>query len=104
DELARYRTADDALAELEPRTPRQRMHFQRHPGVLAVAAGLLFVRVVALRGLRDRLPVRHARRCQFNVDVELAPQPVDRHLEVRVAKAGQHDLARTVAAELQARV
>ena len=62
--------------------------------VLAAPAGLLDVAPLALGGPRERLLVGHLGLADAGLDAELALQPIDDDLEVQLAHAPDHHLAR----------
>ena len=74
--------------------------------VLAPAAGLADIAVLdLLDALADGLAVSDLRLADVGVDPELAQHAVDQHLEVQLAHAADHGLARfLVAVDLEGRV
>src|SRR5690606_286672 len=94
--LLRHRTADHLVLELEARTRRQRLEAELDAGELAGAAGLLLVRVVVLDRTGDGLAIRHLRRADIRLDLELALQAIDDDLEVELAHPLDDRLARLV--------
>src|SRR6185369_7173580 len=70
------------------------LEVDEHATVLAGAAGLLLVRVLDLLHLApDRLAVGDLRAADVRLDLELAAHPVDQHLQVQFAHAGDDRLA-----------
>src|SRR5215831_7483329 len=65
-----------------------RLQVDDHAAELAGTTGLLLVRVLDLLDLLgDGLPVGDLRAADVGLDLELAPHPVDQHLEVQLAHA-----------------
>ena len=63
----------------------KRLDDQLHVAVLAAAAGLLDVLVLAFRGLRDRLAIRHLRPAYIGLHAEFAHHAVDDDFKVQLA-------------------
>ena len=93
DELPRDRAAEDVVDELEVAAARQRLEPDLAVAELAVAAGLLLVAAVRLGRRGDRLAVGNARQLEVDLDAEAALQLRDRHLDVRLALAGEQQFA-----------
>src|SRR5205823_12900098 len=87
DVLARDAALRDLVLEREPRALLARPHVDHGVTELALAAGLADEPPDAMRGLLDRLLVRHLRLALVGVDAELAQQAVDDDLEVELAHA-----------------
>ena len=105
DVLLWHGAADDAVFELDAPASRQRPDLQLNACELPVAAGLLLVRVLCLALRADCLAVGHAWRVHLQLDTELAFDPLQVDLDVRVAEAGEDHLAGVgVTFEAQARV
>src|SRR3954468_21486578 len=81
DVLARDRPADDLVDELVSGALLLGLEADDGVAVLALAAGLLDVPAVALRGPPDRLPVGDLRLADVRGDLELPDHPVDEHVE-----------------------
>src|SRR5262249_59612735 len=72
-----------------------RLQVDDHAAELAGTTGLLLVRVLDLLDLPGNgLPVGDLRAADVGLDPELAPHPVDQHLEVQLAHARDHRLPR----------
>ena len=93
DVLARDDAADDLVDELVALAVLVGLDLDDDVAVLALAAGLLDVAVVALRGAADRLPVGHVRPADVGRDLELADHAVDEDVQVQLAHAGDSGLA-----------
>ncbi len=70
--LARHRSADDFIDELEPGTSRQRFDLQPDVGILAATARLLFVFALQLGLATQGFTIRHLWRFEQHLDIELA--------------------------------
>ena len=104
-ELLRNRSADDLRLELDAGAALERLDGDHGVAVLALATGLAHEAALALGGLADRLAVADLRPADVGLDLELAQHPVDDHLEVQLAHAGDARLARLlVAADAEGRV
>ena len=88
-----HHAADDLVAELEAGAHLGRGELDHHVAVLAVAAGLALELVVDARRLPDRLAVGDARRGGLHRRAELALEPIDDDVDVRVAHRGEDRLA-----------
>eukprot|EP00302_Diacronema_sp_CCMP2436_P025919 CAMPEP_0179931864 /NCGR_PEP_ID=MMETSP0983-20121128/10922_1 /TAXON_ID=483367 /ORGANISM="non described non described, Strain CCMP 2436" /LENGTH=262 /DNA_ID=CAMNT_0021836351 /DNA_START=321 /DNA_END=1111 /DNA_ORIENTATION=+ len=106
DVLLGHGAALDVGDELEALRARlERLEADLDLGVLAAAARLLLVDVLNLGRLGDALAVSHLRGAHVGLDLELALHPVDDDLEVQLAHAGDHGLARVlIATEAERRV
>ena len=82
DVVARDRAADNLVRELEACAPCLRFDPQGHARVLTMAAGLFLVQVLGLADGCDRLAVGHAAVVDFNLDLELAEEPIGGELDV----------------------
>ncbi len=76
----------------KPRAGRQRLDLDVADGVLPVPAGLLDVPAVARRPAGERLAQRHPQRHRLDLDAVAVAQPVEQHVDVRLAHAPQHEL------------
>src|SRR5580658_2105581 len=95
DVLARDPATVDLVLELVPAAVAAGgLQVDEHPAVLARATGLLLVRVLDLLHLAgDGLAVGDLRAADVRLDLELAAHPVDQHLQVQLAHAGDDRLA-----------
>src|SRR3954470_10331010 len=105
DELDRHRAAADLRDEVEP-LAGGRLNVDVDDAVLARAAGLAHEAALdLLGGAADGLAVGDLRAADVGLDVELAAQAVDQHLEVQLAHSGDLGLARLlVRLDLERRV
>ena len=92
DEVAGYGAPDDLVDELEPAALGEGLDLDVAHGVLAVAAGLLDVPAVALRGAAERLAQRHHERHLLDVHRVALGQPLDDDVGVGLAHAPDHQL------------
>ena len=76
----------------KPDAGRQRLDLDVADRELAVAAGLLDVPAVALGRAGERLAQRHPQRHRVDGDAVAVAQPVEQHVDVRLAHAPQHQL------------
>ena len=86
-EALRDDAADDLVDELVALVAGERLEHDLAVAELAAAARLLLVAALGARLLADRLEVRDARLVQVDLDAEAPPEPVDRHLDVHLARA-----------------
>ena len=93
DVLVRDRAADDGVHELEPRAALARLHLEPDLAELAVPAALFLMAVIGRRRDRDGFLVRDARRLGRDADAEPAAEPVEQHVEVEPAHAGDDQFA-----------
>ena len=94
DVLARDAPAADLVDELVAPAGACRLEAELDDGELTGATRLLDVAVLdRLDRLGDGLAVGHLRLADGGLDVELAHHPVDEHLEVQLAHAGDDRLA-----------
>ena len=89
DILPRHPAADHFRAELKAVVPFHRLQPQQHMAVLPVAAGLFLVAVFGIGNAGDGFPVSHPRPAQRQVSPELALDPVNGNLNLRVPQAGE---------------
>ena len=94
DVLARDRAADDLVDELVAGALLVRLELDDRVAVLALAAGLADEAAVALGGAADGLAIGDLRLADVGGDLELADHPVDEHVEVELAHAGDERLGR----------
>src|SRR6266545_2403511 len=97
---------DELVAALAAGLRTGRLDVDDHATELTRTTGLLLVRVVDLLDLPgDGLAVGHLRLADVRLDPELALHPVDQHLEVQLAHAGDDGLAGVlVGPDLEGRV
>src|SRR6266508_626228 len=97
---------DELVAALATGLHAGRLDVDDHATELTRTTGLLLVRVVDLLDLLgDRLAVGDLRLADIRLDAELTLHPVDQHLEVQLAHAGDDRLAGVlVGADLEGRV
>jgi hypothetical protein len=105
DELGRHGATLDLVDEVEALAGR-RLEVDVDHAVLARAAGLADELALHLLDVvADRLAVGHLRAADGRLDLELALEAIDDHLEVQLAHAGDHGLAGLlVGAHLEGRV
>ena len=94
DVLARDHAALDLVDELVAAAGARGLQGDDHVAVLTPTTGLADVLLLDLLDrLGDRLAVGHLRLADVGLDAELAHHPVDQHLEVQLAHAGDDRLA-----------
>ena len=93
DVLARDGAADDLVDELVAGALLAGLDLDDGVAVLALAAGLAHEAAVALAAPADGLAVGDLRLADVGRDLELADHPVDEHVEVQLAHAGDEGLA-----------
>ena len=93
DELLGDRAAHDLVLEHVARARLAGMQVNLRVAVLPAAARLPHVPTLAIRRARERLFVRDLRLAHRRLDVELALQPVDDDLEVKLAHPADDRLA-----------
>ena len=98
DVLARDRAAEDLVDELEVGAARQRLDRDLAVGELPMASRLLLVPAVRVRGLRDRLAVRHLRRMEDHLYAVLLLQLRHHDLDVELSLSGDEELLRLLVA------
>ena len=104
DELARDRSADDFVDELEPAF-RHRLEAHLDVAVLTLTARLPHELALGFRLARDRFAIRDLRLADVRGDAELAHHAVDDDLEVQLAHAADDGLVRfRVRVDLERRV
>ena len=84
--FAGHPAADDFRAELEPLVPVPWLQSQQDVAVLTVPARLLLVPVLGVGGTRDCLPVGYPGQFDPEVRAELAPDFVQRYVDLGVAR------------------
>ena len=95
DVLARDGAADDLVDELVAGALLGGLELDDRVAVLALAAGLADEAAVALGGAADGLAIGDLRLADVGGDLELADHPVDEHVEVQLAHAGDEGLGRS---------
>ena len=94
DVFARDRPADDLVDELVAGALLGGLELDDRVAVLALAAGLADEAAVALRLAPDGLAIGDLRLTDVRGDLEFADHPVDEHVEVQLAHAGDERLRR----------
>ena len=84
--------AEDLVLELVARAALEGLDLEDDAGVLAVAAGLLLVRVLGARLLGDRLAVGDARHPGLDRDLLGVLDLVEDHVDLELAHAGDDRL------------
>jgi hypothetical protein len=94
DVLRRDHAADDRVLEQVPLAARQRRHADPRVAELALAARLLLVPPLRLRGGGDGLAVGDGGPRELGLHAVLAPEPRELQLEVPLPHAAHHGLVR----------
>src|SRR5690606_15136772 len=94
DILARHRAADDALFEIEARSPRQGTDLNMHIPVLTVPAALLLVAGMLRHHLADRLLIGHLRPAGLDIEPVFVTHAVDGDIEVNIPLPPEQHLLR----------
>src|SRR5207244_8077214 len=88
-EALRNDAADDLVDELVALVAVEGLEDDDAVAELASSSGLLLVATLRAGFLADRLEVRNPRLVELHLDVEPAPQAVDRDLHVHLREPGE---------------
>ncbi len=92
DELPGHRAAHHLVDELDARTARQRLDADLADRELAVPAGLFDMASAAGGRLTEGLPQRHLVRHRVDLHAVAGAQPLQCHIDMRLAQTPQHHL------------